>query len=131
MCLGAATYVHHHRRDLSVYNLFFAVKIEHVDGRHFGRSATGSGGTPRVCLVYQVGVRVLLQVHVLALPRAVVGLVALRRNNPVPAEILEVHGKGVTAAAGLGGMFVTVQPTVPLGPFGCLGYFHLHKGFLR
>lgn len=75
--------------------------------------------------------RVLLKVHVLALSRAIVGFVALGRNNPVPAEVLEVHGKGVTAAAGLGGMLVTVQPTVPLRAFGCLGYFHLHEGFLR
>lgn len=84
--------VHHHGRDLSVDYLLLAVKVEHVDGRHLGGRAAGSCCAPRVGLVDQVGVWVLLQVQELTLARAVVGPVALRRDDPVPAELLEVDG---------------------------------------
>lgn len=84
--------VHHHGRDLSVDYLLLAVKVEHVDGRHLGGRAAGPCCAPRVGLVDQVGVWVLLQVQELTLARAVVGPVALRRDDPVPAELLEVDG---------------------------------------
>lgn len=47
----------------------------------------------------QVRVRVLLHEHVLALARAIVGLVALRRDDPVPAKRLKVDGERIAAAA--------------------------------
>lgn len=77
------------------------VEVEHVDWGHLGGGAAGPSCAARIRLVYQVRVRELLQMYLLTLPGAVVGLVALRRNDPVPAEVLEVYGERVTAAAGL------------------------------
>lgn len=79
----------------------------------------------------QVGVWVLLHEHVLALARAVVGLVALGGDDPVPAEGLEVDGEGVAAAAGLGGVLVAVQAQVPPRAFGRLENLHLQKRLLK
>lgn len=84
--------VHHHGRDLSVDYLLLAIKVEHVDGRHLSGRAAGPGRASRVGLVDQVGVRVLLQVQELTLAGAVVGPVALRCDDPVPAELLKVDG---------------------------------------
>ena len=96
---GTSAVVDHHRRDLSVDDLLFAVEVEHVDGRHLGGRAAGSRGASRVGFVHQVCMRVLLQVHELTFPGAVVGPVAFGRDDPVPAELLEVHGERVEAAA--------------------------------
>lgn len=52
---------------------------------------------------------VLLHEDVGTLAGAVVGLVALGSNDPVPAELLEVHGQGVATAADLGRGLVAVQ----------------------
>lgn len=128
---GAAAAVHHHGRDLTVDDLFHVVEVEHVDGGHLGGGAAGARGPPGIGLVHQVGVRVLLQVHVLALPGAVVGLVALRGDNPVPAEVLEVHGERVSAAAGLQGVLIAVQTRVSPGPPGALRHLHLHERLLK
>lgn len=96
----AATEIHDHRRDLPVDDLLSVVEVEHVDGGHFGGRAAGSGRTSRVCLVHQVPVRELLRVDLLALARAVVSLVPLGRNDPVPTKVLKVYSERVTAAAG-------------------------------
>lgn len=99
ICLGAATAVDHHARDLAVDDLLFVVEVEHVDGRHLSRGAAGPSRAPGVGMLDQVGVRVLLHEHVLALARAVIGLVALGRDDPVPAKRLKVDSERVAAAA--------------------------------
>lgn len=104
--------VHHHRWDLPVDDLLLAVEVQHVDGRHLGGRAAGPRRAPGIGLVHQVCVRVLLQVQELALPRAVVGPVALGRNDPVPAELLKVDGERVPTAARFGGLLVTVEARV-------------------
>ncbi len=60
--------VDHHGRYLSVDDLFLAIEVEHVDGRHFGGRAAGPRCAPWVGLVHQVCMWVLLKVHELALP---------------------------------------------------------------
>lgn len=115
--LGAATAIHHHARDLAVDNLLLVIEVEHVDWGHLGGGTAGPSRASWVGLLHQMGVRILLHEHVLALARAVVGLVALRCDDPVPAESLKVHREGVSAAAGLTGVLITVQAQVPPGPF--------------
>ena len=122
--------VHHHGRDLPVDDLLLAVEVEHVDGRHLGGRAAGPRRAPRVGLVHQVRVRVLLQVHELALARAVVGPVAFGRDDPVPAELLEVHGQRVAAAPRLRGLLVAVQARVPARPLGAVEDLHLDERLL-
>lgn len=82
-------------------------------------------------MLHEVRVRVLLHEHVLALARAVVSLVALGRDDPVPAESLEVHGERVTAAARLGGVLVAVQAQVTTGALGGLQNLHLQERLLE
>lgn len=60
--------VHHHGGDLPVDDLLLAVEVKHVDGGHLGGRAAGPGGAPRIGLVDQVCVWVLLQVQELTLP---------------------------------------------------------------
>ena len=127
----APTAVHHHGRDLAVDDLLFSVKVEHVDGRHLGGGAAGARSPSGVGLVHQVGVRVLLQVHVLTLPGAIVGLVALWGNNPVPAKVLEVHRERVAAAPGLWRVLVAVQARVSPHTPGALRDLHLHERLLQ
>lgn len=105
----AATAIHHHGGDLAVDDLLFSVEVKHVDGRHLGGRAAGAGSATRVGFVHQVRVRILLQMQIVTLARAVVSFVAFWGNNPVPAEVFKVHRKGVAAAAGLGRILVTVQ----------------------
>lgn len=87
----AAAAIHYHGGDLAVDDLLFSVEIEHVNRRHLGGRAAGAGSATWVGLVHQVRVRILLQVNIVTLARAVVGLVAFRGNNPVPAEVFKVH----------------------------------------
>lgn len=96
------------------------VEVEHVDGRHLGGGAAGARGPSGVGGSHQVGVGVLLQVHVLALARAVVGLVAPRGDDPVPAEVLEVHRERVAAAPRLQRVLHAVQTRAPGGSPGTL-----------
>lgn len=58
----------------------------------------------------EVRVRVLLQRDVRAVAGAVVGLVPLRGDDEVPAELLEVHRQRVAAAERLLHVLVAVQP---------------------
>ena len=126
----AATSVHHHGGNCAVDDLFFAVEVEHVDGGHLGGGAAGACSASGVGLVYQVCVWILLQVHVLTLTRAIVSLVALRSNNPVPAKVFKVDSQRVPAASGFGRVLVTVQPRVPPGALRALGYLNLHERLL-
>lgn len=116
----ASTTVHHHGRNLAVDDLLFAVKVEHVDRRHLGGGTAGPCGPSWVGLVHQVGMWVLLQVQVLTLPRAVVGFVALRGNNPIPAKAFKVNSEWITAAARLWRVFITVQARVSPDSLGAL-----------
>lgn len=125
-----ATKVHNHGRDFAVDDLLPVVEVEHVYGRHLGGGAAGSCSATRVGLVHQVRVRVLLQVHLLTLAGAVVGLVAFGRDDPVPAEVLEVHSERVAATAGLRGTLVTVQARVSTRTFWTLSYLHFKEGLL-
>lgn len=106
--LRAATSIHHHSRDLAVDDLLLVIEVQHVNGGHLSRSTAGPCRSSGVRVLHQVGVWVFLHKHVLALARAVVCFVALRGNDPVPAESLKVHGERVATAAGLCRMFVTV-----------------------
>lgn len=99
--LGAATAINHHARDLAVDNLLLVIEVEHVDWGHLGGGTAGPSRASWISLLHQVGVWILLHEHVLALAGAVVGLVAFRCNDPVPAKSLEVHCEGIAAAAGL------------------------------
>lgn len=74
---------------------------------------------------------VLLHEHVFTLARAVVGLIALGSDDPVPAEGLKVHRQRVAAAAGLGGVLVTVQSQVTSGTFGRLENLNLQERLLE
>lgn len=127
----ASTSVHHHGGNLAIDDLLFAIKVEHVDRRHLCGGATGARRPSGVGLVHQVGVGVLLQVHVLTLPGAVVGLVALWGNNPVPAKVFKVHCERVATASGLWGVLVTVQTRVSPDTLGALGDLHLHEWLLE
>lgn len=91
--------VHHHGGDLAIDDLLHAVEVEHVDGGHLGGGTAGPCRASGVGLVHQVGVGVLLQVHVLTLSRTIIGLIAFRGNDPVPTKVLEVHCEGVETAA--------------------------------
>ncbi|KAL0611772.1 hypothetical protein AAY473_018398 [Plecturocebus cupreus] len=74
----AATAIHHHARDLAVDNLLLVIEVEHVDWGHLGGGTTGPSRASWIGLLHQVGMRIFLHEHVLALAGAVVGLVALR-----------------------------------------------------
>lgn len=123
---GATAEVHDHRGDFSVDDLLAVVEVQHVNRRHLGGSAARSRTAPRVGLVNDVTVGVLLN----ALAGAVVGFVALGGDYPVPTEILEVDGERIPAAAGLGGMLVAVEASVAPGAFGGVRYFDLKEGLL-
>lgn len=128
---GAAAVVDHHGRDLSIDDLLLAVEVEHVDGWHLCGRAAGPRGTPRVGLVHQVCMRVLLQVHELALPWAIVGPVAFGRDDPVPAKLLKVDGERVAAAAGLCRLLVTVEARVAAGSLGAVEDLHFDERLLQ
>lgn len=130
LCSRAATKVHNHGRDFAVDDLLPVVEVKHVNGWHLGGGAAGSRSATRVGLVHQVCVRVLLQVHLLALAGAVVGLVAFWCDDPVPAEVLEVHSERVAATAGLCGALVTVQARVSTRTFWTFSYLHFEEGLL-
>jgi len=65
--LRAATSIHHHPWDFAVNDLLLVIKVEHVNGGHLGRGTAGPCGASGVGVLYQVGVRVFLHEHVLAL----------------------------------------------------------------
>lgn len=125
--LRAATSIHHHPRDLAVNDLLLVIEVEHVNGGHLGRGTAGPCRASGVGVLHQVGVRVFLHEHVLALAGAVVGFVAFGGNDPVPAERLEVHSQRVAAAAGLGGVLVAVQAEVSPRTFGRLKNLHFQE----
>lgn len=128
---GAAAVVDHHGRDLSVDDLLLAIEVEHVDWRHLGGRAAGPCRAPRVGLVHQVCMWVLLQVHELALARAVVGPVAFGCDDPVPAELLEVDGEWVATAAGLCRLLVAVEAGVTAGSLGAVEDLHFDERLLE
>lgn len=105
-CLRARTLVNDHVRYGAVDDVVLAVKVQQLDGAHFARRTARTGRRaelPDVCMgvARRIGQR--------ALARTVVGLVALRRNDPVPAELVKVHCQWVAAAACLARVLVAVQ----------------------
>lgn len=127
---GAATVVNHHRWDLSVDDLFLAVEVQHVDGWHLGGCAAGPRRAPRIGLVYQMCMWVLLQVQELTLPWTIVGPVALGRNDPVPSELLEVNCEGVSTAARFCRFLVTVEARVAASSLWAVEDFHFDEWLL-
>lgn len=120
--------VHHHGGDLSVNDLLLAVEVKHIDGGHLSRGATGPSGAPWIGLDDQVGMGVLLVMHELTLPGAVVGSITFWSNDPVPAELLKIHSKGVAAAACLRGLLIAVQTSVPPQTLGVVQDLHFDEG---
>lgn len=118
--LRTAASIYNHPRDFAMNDLLLVIEVEHVNGGHLCRGTAGPRRASGVGVLHQVCVRVFLHEHVLALAWTVVGFVAFGRNDPVPAEGLEIHGQGVATAAGLGGVLVAVQTKVPSWTFGCL-----------
>ena len=76
------------------------VPVEHVDRRELARPAARPAGAAD--LLHDVRVRVLLQVDVRTVARTVVGVVGAGRDDPVPAELVEVDHQREPAAVGLG-----------------------------
>lgn len=74
---------------------------------------------------------VLLEGDVGALARAVVGVVPLRGDYEVPAELLEVHHQGVAAAEGLVHLVIAVEAHVAARAAAGLHRGHLHEGRLQ
>lgn len=112
--LRAAAPVDHHTREVAVDDVELVVEVQHRDGGHLARRAARAGRPRGVRLLDDVRVRVLLEEDVRALAGAVVGLVLLGRDDPVPAELDKVHGERVAAAAPLGRRLVAVEPDGPL-----------------
>lgn len=127
---GAATVVNHHRWDLSIDDLLLAVEVQHVDGWHLGGCAAGPRCTPRIGLVYQVCMWVLLQVQELTLPWTIVGAVALGRNDPVPSELLKVNCEGVSTAARFCRFLIAVEARVAARPLWAVEDFHFDEWLL-
>lgn len=112
-------------------DLLLVIEVEHVNGGHLGRGTAGSCGASRVGMLHQVGVRVFLHEHVLALARTVVGFVTFGGNDPVPAKCLEIHSQRVATAAGLSGVLVTVQAKISPRTFGRLKNLHFQERLLE
>lgn len=129
--LRAATSIHHHPWDFAMNYLLLVIEVEHVNGGHLGRGAAGPCGASGVGVLHQVGVRVFLHEHVLALAGAIVGFVAFWGNDPVPAKSLEIHSQRVAAAAGLGGVLVAVQAEVSPRALGRLENLHFQEWLLE
>lgn len=73
---------------------------------------------------------VLLQVQELALPRAVVGPVALGRDDPVPSELLKVNCERVPTAARFCRFLVTVEARFSAGSLRAVEDFHFDEWLL-
>lgn len=79
-----------------------------------------------------VGVEVLLHEGEGTVPHAEVGLVGLGGDDPVPAELLEVHDERVAAAADLLAVLVAGEAHRALGaPLGRVLEEHLQVGHLE
>ncbi|CAN8020861.1 unnamed protein product, partial [Ixodes persulcatus] len=123
----AAASIDDHARQHAVDDVVVIVEVEHRNGRDLARGAAGASGAGQVHLLYEVRVRVLLHEHVWALAAAVVGLVALGRDDPVPAELLEVHRQRVAAAALLARVLLAVEAYHAPRPAPPAGLHHDHE----
>ena len=126
--LGAATLLDDHAGQVPVDDVHIVVVVEHRDGRDAprraaraaaGASGRGHGGRRLLValplLLDDVRVGELLVVEERAVAGAVVGRVAARNDDEVPAERLEVDDERVAAAALLGRVFVAVEVERALG----------------
>lgn len=130
-CLRAAAAIHHHAGNLSVDDLLLVVKIEHIYGWHFGGRTARAGRASRISVLHQMGVWVLLHEHVLTLAWTVVGLVALRSDDPIPSECLKVHCEWVAAAARFSWVLVAVQAKITTRTLCRLENLHLQERLLE
>lgn len=131
LSLRAAAAIHHHARNLSMDDLLLVVKIEHIYGWHFGGCTARAGRASRISVLHQMGVRVLLHEHVLTLAWTVVGLVALRSNDPIPSKCLKVHCERVAAAARFSWVLITVQAKITTRTLCRLENLHLQERLLE
>jgi hypothetical protein len=111
--LRAEALLDDHVRDGAEHDVQVVVEVEQLHGRHAPRRAARIRGRRQL---HHVRVRVLLEVGDLALAGTVVGVVALRRDDPVPAKVLEVDGEGATATA----LFAAVASALEAAAFGSL-----------
>ena len=109
--LRTSALVDDHTRQTTVNDVHVFVVVEHRDiGDLAGRAArTPCRAGDLVRLLGEVRVRVALVVEEGTFAGAVVGRVALRDDDPVPAELLEVDDKRIAAAAALSAALVAVQ----------------------
>lgn len=118
--LTAAAPVHHHAGQQAEYDVHVLVVVQHGYGGHLPGRATRPGAgvlAGGVGHLGEVRVRVLLQEHERTLARTVVGLVLFGGDDPVPAELLEVHRQRVPAAQPFVRVLVAVHADhVALGP---------------
>lgn len=124
--LRAPAPVHHHPWQAAEDDVQFFVEVQHRDGAELPRGAAGRRAVRRRHL-QEVRVRVLLQRHERTVAGTVVRLVALRRYDEVPAELLEVDGQRVPAAERLVHRVVAVEAHVATGPSSALHRRHLHE----
>lgn len=113
--------VGHHAGQQAVDDVQVLVEVQHRDGGQLaGHAARPRARVRARRLVGQLGqvrVRVLLQEHQRTLAGTIVGRVLPGRDDPVPAELVKVHGQRVPAAPGLRGRLVAVDAQhVALGP---------------
>lgn len=106
LLLRAVTAVDDHVRQNAVDDVEVRVHVEHADGRHAPRGAARPRRVEVVGLLQEVRVRVAVHEDEAALAAAVIGLVALRRDDPLPAKGLKVDGQRVATAAYLGALVV-------------------------
>lgn len=85
-----------------------AVNIDHLQRSQKGRGAAWDSETPDY-LADDVRVGVALVEEERTIPGAVVGFVALRSDDPVPAKGFEVDRQRVSAAARIGAGFHAVE----------------------
>lgn len=78
-----------------------------------------------------MGMRVLLHEHVLTLAWTVVGLVALRCNDPIPSKRLKIHCEWVATASRFSRVLVTVPAKITTRTLCRLENFHLQERLLE
>lgn len=109
--LGTTALLDDHVRNGAVDDAIAQIKVQQLDRAHLLRRAARNG---RSAQLHHVGVLVLGQEAQHTLAGTVGRLVALRSDDPVPAELFKVHRQRVAAAAGFVVVLVAVQREVPL-----------------
>lgn len=111
--LSTPTPIYHHVRQVAKDNISFIVKVENGNSGRLARSAARCHA--RVGIAHQLRVCVLGQEHVVAFPRAIVCLVRLWCDNPIPAKRFKVYLEGKPTASRLCGLLGAGQASHPSG----------------